>query len=93
MLHPTIRHCYVMKADNGRWINYAKATQTIDLFTIDQTEHKIGTNIIRKARRRYARQGLFMLNTCVGHAKQILGINKPFIWTPYQLLKYLEANP
>ena len=93
MLHPTIRHCYVMKADKGRWINYAKSVQTIDLFTIDQTEHKIGTNIIRKARRRYARQGLFMLNTCVGHAKQILGINKPFIWTPYQLLKYLEANP
>jgi hypothetical protein len=36
-----------------------------------------------------------MLNTCVGHAKQILGINDPLILTPYQLymrLKHEEAK-
>jgi hypothetical protein len=31
-----------------------------------------------------------MLNTCVGHAKQILGINDPLILTPYQLFKRLK---
>ncbi|MDR2412964.1 MAG: hypothetical protein LBD50_02005 [Rickettsiales bacterium] len=28
--------------------------------------------------------------TCVGFAKRALGINKPFIWTPDQLYKYLN---
>jgi hypothetical protein len=31
-----------------------------------------------------------MLNTCVSHTKQILGINDPFILTPWQLLKRLK---
>jgi hypothetical protein len=34
----------------------------------------------------------FSFLTCVGFAKRALGINKPFIWTPDQLYKYL-ANP
>ena len=33
---------------------------------------------------------LFMLNTCVGHVKQFLGINHPFVWTPYQLYKHMK---
>lgn len=30
-------------------------------------------------------------NTCVTICKQILGIRKPFIWSPYQLYKYLRS--
>ena len=29
--------------------------------------------------------------TCVTICKDILGIRKPFIWTPYQLFKYLRS--
>ena len=67
---------------------YAKTEHYVDVFTIDQQPDKI--DIIVKVDRKTTKQSLFMLNTCVGHIKQILGINQPFIWTPYQLYKYLE---
>lgn len=35
---------------------------------------------------------LFMLGTCVGMCKKFLGIKNPFIFTPYQLLKYLKKR-
>lgn len=28
--------------------------------------------------------------TCVSFAKYVIGIHAPFIWTPYQLYKYLK---
>jgi len=81
-----------MMADRGRWLIYGKSMQYVDLFTIDRQPDKIEEVIIVKINRKTARQSLFMLNTCVGHVKQILGINRPFIWTPYQLYKYLEKT-
>jgi hypothetical protein len=91
-LHPFIKHCYLMIADRGRWLIYGKSMHYVDLFTIDRQPDKIEEVIIVKIDRKTARQSLFMLNTCVGHVKQILGINRPFIWTPYQLYKYLEKT-
>ncbi len=91
-LHPFIRHCYIAIADKGKWLIYAKTMHYVDLFTIDQQPDKIEEVIIVKIDRKTTRQSLFMLNTCVGHVKQILGINRPFIWTPFQLYKYLEKT-
>lgn len=34
--------------------------------------------------------GPFTLNTCVGVTKKFLGIRNPFIWTPFQLYKYIS---
>lgn len=31
-------------------------------------------------------------DTCVTIAKQVLGIHKPFIWTPYQLYKHIQRR-
>ena len=74
---------------------YGKTRHYFDLFTIDDQPFKLDEVIIVKAKRRQSRRNLFMLNTCVGHAKQILGINDPLILTPYQLyvrLKHEEAQ-
>ena len=60
------------------------------MYTTDDVTHVVENDIIVKAVVRESRRGLLMLNTCVGHTKQILGINKPFIWTPYQLYRYLR---
>ncbi len=76
-LHPKINHCYLMTIDRGRVIVYEKGITEVKVYTIDEIE---------------SRQGLFMLNTCVGHIKQLLGINRPFIWTPYQLYKYIGSK-
>lgn len=89
-LHETIRHCYIMMPDGGRWIIHGKSTRYFDLFTCDEHPFKMEDVIVVKAKRRHSKRGLLMLNTCVGHAKQILGINDPFILTPYQLFKRLQ---
>tara|TARA_R110000772_G_scaffold76435_1_gene165065 strand:+ start:170 stop:535 length:366 start_codon:yes stop_codon:yes gene_type:complete len=91
-LHKEINHCYLMRLDRGRVIVYEKGIAEVMIYTIDKISDKLGKDLLIKWKQVEARQSLFMLNTCVGHAKQILGINKPFIWTPYQLSKYLRRN-
>ena len=90
ILHPTIRHCYVIKPENGKWIVHSKTTKGVEMYTTDDVTDVVENDIIVKAVIREPRRGLFMLNTCVGHTKQVLGITKPFIWTPYQLYRYLK---
>lgn len=60
------------------------------MYTTDNVTDVVENDIIVKAVIREPRRCLFMLNTCVGHTKQILGINNPFILTPYQLYRYLR---
>jgi len=90
-LHPTINHCYLLKPDCGRWIVYGKAHKGFDLHTIESIDDRLGDSIIVKVNPEAVKQGLFMLNTCVGNIKQYTGIRKPFLWTPYQLLNYLKG--
>ena len=90
LLKKGIRHCYVVKPDRNKLIVCGKSTNDYDLYTIDAKNDIIGKDLlVLSYKPKKCKRGLFMLNTCVGHTKQILGINKPFIWTPYQLLKYL----
>jgi len=90
-LHPFIKHCYVVIPDRGRWIIYGKVVKSLDIFTVDDKPFKLDENVVVvKVKAKQTKQGLFMLNTCVSHTKQILGINDPFILTPWQLLKRLK---
>jgi hypothetical protein len=86
-----IRHCFVVKPDKDKLIVCGKSTNDYDLYTIDPKNGIIGEDLLILSYTPIkSKRFLFMLNTCVGHTKQILGINKPFIWTPYQLLKYMR---
>ncbi len=86
-----IRHCYVVKPAIDKLIVCGKSTNDYELYTIDAKNGIIEDNyFILSYKPKKCKRFLFMLNTCVGHTKQILGINKPFIWTPYQLLKYMR---
>ena len=70
---------------------YGKVVKSLDIFTVDDKPFKLDENVVVvKVKAKQTKQGLFMLNTCVGHTKQILGINNPFILTPWQLLKRLK---
>ena len=62
-----------------KWIVYAKTTNGVEIYTTDDVTEVIENGIIVKAVIRDARRWLFMLNTCVGYTKQVLGINNPFI--------------
>lgn len=92
MLHPEIRHCYIVIPDNGKWLITSKSTEGVEYVYTENLSDVVSGDILIKSQRHNARRGLFMLNTCVGHTKQALGINKPFIWTPYQLFKYLRKQ-
>lgn len=90
-LKKNIKHCYVVIPYADRLIQHGKLTDQVELFTKEAKKGIIGdNNYIAKFKRRKCKRHLFMLNTCVGHTKQILGINNPFILTPYQLLKYMR---
>tara|TARA_R110000822_G_scaffold235507_8_gene366350 strand:- start:139 stop:468 length:330 start_codon:yes stop_codon:yes gene_type:complete len=78
-----------MTVDRGRIIVYEKGILEVKVYTIDEFDDKLGNDLLIRWDTVEAKQGLFMLNTCVGHIKQLLGINRPFIWTPYQLYRYL----
>ena len=70
---------------------YGKVVKSLDIFTVDDKPFKLDENVVVvKVKAKQTKQGLFMLNTCVSHTKQILGINNPFILTPWQLLKRLK---
>jgi hypothetical protein len=93
MLKPGIRHCYVVKLDKESIVVLEKTKAGLSMFTMEDEKSIIGNNsILISYKAQESRNPLFMLNTCVGHTKQILGINKPFILTPYQLLKYLRKQ-
>jgi hypothetical protein len=88
-----IRHCYLIKPTPNDYIVYGKSAKGFDLFTV-KDEKSIIDDIyaIKSYIPKECKRSLFMLNTCVGHTKQILGINNPFILTPYQLLKHLRKQ-
>ena len=69
---------------------HSKTTKGVEMYTTDDVTDVIENDIIVKAVIRESRRGLLMLNTCVGYTKQVLGINNPFILTPYQLYRYLR---
>lgn len=92
-LKKSFRHCSVLKPSNGRYIYQSKTYQSYDLFNTIGKNDIIGDSFILVGYKpKTCKRGLFMLNTCVGHCKQVLGINNPFILTPYQLYKYMRRT-
>ena len=91
LLKKGIRHCYLIKPTPNDYIVYGKSAKGFDLFTVKDGKSIIDDiYAIKSYIPKECKRSLFMLNTCVGHTKQILGINNPFIITPYQLLKHLR---
>lgn len=91
-LHPQINHVEAVVVDGKSIISYAKRYDSVQLLSIKDIGDIISEGYLFKVKPKDKSNGLFMLNTCVGHVKQLLGIRKPFIWTPWQLFKYLRAS-
>jgi hypothetical protein len=91
-LHPLYQHCYLIKAEPEHWIVYGKTSEGLDLLTLPEFSASEENVVVVKAKVRDNHRGLFMLNTCVGHIKQAIGIRNPFILTPYQLYKHLARD-
>ena len=48
-MHPLYQHCYLLKADAGRWIVYGKTSEGLDLMTLDEFSASEGNVIVAKA--------------------------------------------
>lgn len=88
LLHPEISHCYVMWPDNNRWIIYDHSINGITIFTVESVSAILAESRVIKIEANQT-GWTFGLNTCVSSVKKLIGINNPFILTPYQLLKRL----
>lgn len=84
-------HVVAIKPDRFHYLvveNHYRDCSVYTLKTIDGLTSK--ANQIVKVRAQVGGRGLFMLDTCVGTTKQMLGIRKPFVWTPWQLYKHAK---
>jgi len=85
------KHCSIIKISNDQYITLSKETTAVVLtcdISYDQSSLHLYTKLI-KVSNQGQKRGLFMLNTCVGLVKQYLSISNPFIFTPYQIYKFL----
>lgn len=85
-LHRSIKHCYIVKPYNGKWVYLERDTHGINFDVIDELDQD--ATIVKSCFKKTRSPMLF--NNCVGVAKQALGIGNPLIITPYQLFKRLS---
>lgn len=90
-------HCFIFTPINEfqyQVIEHAKTYVQFGIVSAEQIEHHIKDGFILKVRskRKVRAHKLWWLptpDTCVTIVKQVLGIQKPFIWSPYQLYKHI----
>ena len=75
MLHREIRHCYVVIPNDGEWLALGNSTEGIELIIVENIKDVVENDILIKSEIRRPKRGLFMLNTCVGYTKQVLGLH------------------
>ena len=92
LLHKTIRHCYVIKPDRGRWLIMARSTDGIDLYTADDLSFIDPGSLLVKFYAERAKIGMLSFTTCVTYCKHVLGIRKWWIITPYQLYRWINET-
>ena len=96
-------HCFLILGNGREWILIDPLVHFTDVIVLCRTP--IG-RVLRDKGYRIVRttpvvppvtHTQLRLLTCVEVVKRFLGINQPFIWTPYQLFKFLflkkENNP
>ena len=100
LLQPGFKHCQMVREDDGLWLIVNKTDSdlhgitelvyeypTIRQLCPDAVILPVTTNIDTRNI-----QCSLGLSSCVDVCKSLLGINKFWIWTPYQLYKYVRDS-
>ena len=101
-LHKSFQHCYAVKLSPGKtfWIIVDPRRGFIDVFLEPVSKYPtiqalIGNEStilqVRSHLREEKRHRICVFN-CVEVVKNLIGLDKPFIFTPRQLYKYLEGE-
>lgn len=88
-LHKEISHCFVIKPNGKDFIVMDNSIGKLTVFTVTSSNDILSESYIIKVKQREM-TSYVNFNTCVSFVKQIIGINNPFIVTPYQLFKRLS---
>ena len=93
------KHCFSWVFVDDVWVRYEIIYGNLEVETIKGLSekemikwHEDRGYAVVKASIGKKKSRLFMLNTCVGHIKNLLGITYPFILTPQQLYNYLQKG-
>lgn len=98
VLKEGFRHCFILINDGENWISVDPMANYMEVSThkvpadfdfaswLSQRGHHI---IEAQVARNITSCAPIMLFTCVEACKRVLGIHKPFIFTPWQLYQYL----
>lgn len=88
-IHPTVGHCFVCFLVRGEWVSLDFTTEGLKIY---RTENLPKGVFYQEAKSVKISAIPFMMPTCVGAVKKIIGIRNPFIITPWQLLRYIESK-
>lgn len=86
-LNKNINHCFICIADRGKWVVLNKKKSGIEVFISDKLPKGVFYQKVYIDKLSLCNQA-----TCVGLVKCLVGMYNPFIFTPYQLYKYLGEN-
>lgn len=99
LLHPRFRHCFVAVCREDRWLRFdgQAGLPELDLVapaTIDLAHHYrlLGYVVLPVRVLRRSPRSPWLMGTCVGGAKRLLGIRAPWVVTPHQLHGYLSKG-
>ena len=75
-----------MWPERGEWLIVDQAINGTSIFTTSDVSDIIEQSIVVKVKVK-DKCALFSFNTCVSSVKRLIGVNNPFVLTPYQLYK------
>lgn len=88
-LHKEISHCFVVIPNGHNFIILDNSVGNLTAFTVTSSSDILSESYVIKAKLS-ERITYVNFNTCVSFVKRMIGINNPFIVTPYQLFKRLS---
>lgn len=97
-MRPGFRHCYAMRNDYGAvWTRFNPCRSHIDISQELVSDYPTIQDYVTDAETYLAYNGKpcdvahsLSVVSCVGAVKYLLGIQAPFVLTPYQLYKHLQ---
>jgi len=97
ILKPGFRHCYAVMNDGQRWIVFDPLSHCTEVsvpelpayFDLPLWLEDRGLKVIKAPVQRIQKQAPWMPFSCVEAVKRLIGLHSFFIFTPWQLYKFL----
>ncbi|HBR68552.1 MAG TPA: hypothetical protein DEA55_04155 [Rhodospirillaceae bacterium] len=101
VFRPGFRHCFVLLNDGRRWISLDPLSNYTEIsvhhhvapeFNLPGWLESRGHRVVETHVERRKEPAPFMLYTCVEAVKRVLGLHARFIFTPWQLYRFLQGQ-